>query len=81
MKIIALAGPLLCLAMFHTPDGKEFRLDTRQITAVRPTATELAKHVAPGTSVIIYAGGRAFGVMETLEQAQTTIRNCVDGER
>ena len=33
------------------------------------------------TSSLIYVDGKAWGIVETIEQAQQAIHNCVDGDR
>jgi hypothetical protein len=69
---------VLCLAILHTPDNKELRIDVRHIAAVRP-AHSLKQHLAAGTNTIVYVTTNNFGVVETLEQVQDAIHHCVDG--
>jgi hypothetical protein len=70
---------LLCLAIFHTPDGGELRVDTRHIAAVRPAAN-IKSHLASGTRSVVYVTTNNFGIVETVDQAQQAIRNCIDGD-
>jgi hypothetical protein len=74
-----IAIALACLAIFHTPDGFELRVDTRHIAAVRPAA-HVKQHLAPGTNSVVYVTTNNFGIVETVDQAQQAIRNCVDGD-
>jgi hypothetical protein len=69
---------LACMAVFHTPDGGELRIDVRHIAAVRPAAS-LKTHLAPGTRSVVYVTTNNFGVVETVEQAQWAIHHCIDG--
>jgi hypothetical protein len=61
------ALPLACLVVFHSPDGKELRIETQYILAVR-TAHGVREQVAPGTRTILYLAGKTFGVVETPEE-------------
>lgn len=70
---------LLCLAIFHTPDGKVFAVDVRHIAAIRP-AENVKQHVHQATNSIIYLTTGNYGVIETLEEAEAAIHNCIDGD-
>ena len=72
MKLRLLILP--CLAVFHTPDGREIKIDTN-VTAVRPVE-HLHGHLAKGTGSVIYIGGEQFGVTETLEEVASILKNC-----
>ena len=68
---------LSCLAIFHAPDGKELRIDTAHVTAIR-SAEAVKHHLTPGTNTIIYVTGQNFGVTETPEVVEDLIENCKD---
>jgi hypothetical protein len=75
-----IASGLLCLAIFHSPDGRELRIETQHIQAVRP-ADAAQEHVAPGIKAIIYLGSQKFGVLESPGEAYVIMRDCItDGE-
>ena len=67
---------LTCLAVFHSPDNRELRVETQHIQAVRP-ADAVQQHVAPGTAAIIYVGSQKFGVVESASEIEQLIRDCV----
>lgn len=69
--------PLLCLAVFHSPDGKELRIESKHIVAIRSTEN-VKGHVAPGTNTIIYTPGQTFGITENLLETIEVISECVD---
>ena len=72
-----IAGPwLLCLAIFHSPDNRELRLETQHIQAVRPSDAA-QQSLAPGTKAIIYVGGQKFGVLETPSEIDSIIKDCM----
>jgi hypothetical protein len=71
-------APLLCLAIFHAPDGTELTIDT-SITAIRGVE-KAGTHVAPGTRSLIYAGGEKFGVRETQEQVRMILKTCKEND-
>jgi hypothetical protein len=64
------------LAIFHTPDGRELRVETQHISAVRP-ADSVQQQVAPGTKSIIYVLTQKFGIIEPPGDVQTIIRDCI----
>ena len=73
---------LLCMAILHTPDGQQFRADVNHIGAVRPAEHHTAQgHIVEGTKSLVYVDGKAWGVVENLEQVQSAIHNCIDGEK
>ena len=69
---------IICMAIFHTPDGQLLTVDTRHITALRP-AENIKEHLTPGTKTILYVTTKTFGVRENIEEAQDAIHNCIDG--
>jgi len=71
-----IAGWLLCLAIFHSPEGRELRIETQHIAAVRP-ADAVQQNVAPGTKSILYVGSQKFGVIESLAEIDTIIKDCI----
>ena len=74
------AGILLCLAIFHLPDGQELRLETQHILAVRPADTGQTQ-LHHDVKSVIYVGQQKFGVVETDEQVEKIMRDCLtDGE-
>jgi hypothetical protein len=71
---------LLCMAILHLPDGSQLRVDTHAFTATRPNeSAHTQRMLHPDVGSIVYAGGQKFGVVETLDQIQDAIHNCVDG--
>ena len=71
-----LAAVTTCLAIFHSPDNRELRVETQHIQAVRP-ADAAQQHLAPGTSAIIYVGGQKFGVVESASEIDQIIKDCL----
>jgi len=68
------------MAILHLPDGSELRLDVHQIAAVRPNVSEHTQRMLHhDVGSVIYAGGQKFGVIETPDQIQNAIHNCIDG--
>jgi len=67
---------MTCLAVFHTPDNRELRVETQHIQAVRP-ADGAQQHLAPGTNAIIYVGSQKFGVVESASEIEQIIRDCI----
>lgn len=61
----------LCLVLFHSPDGKELRVETAQIAALK--AADHTPHLPPDTKSVLLAGGQKFAIRETVEQAQQII--------
>jgi hypothetical protein len=68
--------PLSCLIILHSPDGRELRLETAHIAAVRP-ADAAQQSLAPGTKAIIYVGSQKFGVMESPNQIDSVVKDCM----
>ena len=80
MKWTAIA--LACMAVLHTPDGLEFRADINHIGAVRPAEQHTAQgHIAAGIHSLVYVDGKPWGIIESVEQVQSAIHNCIDGQR
>ena len=73
--------PVCCLIILHSPDEREMRIESTHIDILRP-ADVVQQHVAPGTKTIIYVGGQRFGVVESDEEIDTLIKDCLttDGE-
>jgi hypothetical protein len=67
--------PFSCLALFHSPDGKEIRIDTAHINAVR-SAEGFKHHLAPGTHTVISVGQQNLGVVETPEEVEALVESC-----
>lgn len=78
MRGIVLAAA--CMAILHTPEGHELRIEIQHIEAVRPVE-HLRGHVAHETGSVVYLSSKNFGVTETVEQVQNAIRNCVNGDK
>jgi hypothetical protein len=68
---------LICLAVFHSPDGKEIRIDSHHIVAVRPADT-VKGHLHEGIQTVIYTPGQNFGVTEPLGIVEEVLSECVD---
>ena len=71
-----IAGSILCLVVFHSPDNRELRIETQHIAAVRP-ADAAQQSLAPGTKSVLYVGGQKFGVVETPNEIEAIIRDCI----
>ena len=69
-------APLLCLVVFHSPDGRELRIETQHIAIVRP-ADAVQQNVAPGTKSILYVGSQKLGVVESIDEIGTLMRDCI----
>ena len=67
---------VLCLAIFHSPEGRELRVETQHIAAVRP-ADAVQQNVAPGTKAILYVGSQKFGVVEAPSEIDQIIKDCI----
>ena len=65
-----------CLAIFHSPDNRELRVETQHIQAVRP-ADAAQQHLAPGTNAIIYVGSQKFGIVESAPEIDQIIKDCL----
>jgi hypothetical protein len=65
-----------CLAIFHSPDGRELRIETQHIAVVRP-ADAIQQNVAPGTKSILYVGSQKLGVIESADEASIIMRDCI----
>ena len=68
--------PFLCLAVFHTPDGRELRIETQHIAAVRPSDAA-QQSLAPGTKAILYVGAQKFGILETPIEVDGIVKDCI----
>ena len=71
-----IAMPLVCLAIFHSPDGRELRIETQHISIVRP-ADAVQQNVAPGTKSILYVGSQKLGIVESPDEAAIIMRDCL----
>ena len=68
------------MAVFHTPDGAELRVNVATIAALRPVTDAIKMHLKAGTQTIVYVTLKEnFGVTENLEEVQEAIHNCIDG--
>jgi hypothetical protein len=67
---------VICLAIFHSPDGRELRIESQHIAAVRP-ADAAQQSLAPGTRAILYVGSQKFGVVETPGEVDAIIKDCM----
>jgi hypothetical protein len=65
-----------CLAVFHSPDGRELRIETQHIAVVRP-ADAVQQNVAPGTKAILYVGSQKLGVVEGADEVAIIMRDCL----
>ena len=65
-----------CLAIFHSPDDRELRIESQHIQAVRP-ADGAQQQLSPGTKAIIYVGSQKFGVVESAPEIEQIIRDCI----
>jgi hypothetical protein len=70
-----LRAGILCLAIFHVPDGREIRIDTAHVSAIR-SAEGFGHHLAPGTRTIISLGSQNYGVTETPDEVEAIIEGC-----
>jgi hypothetical protein len=66
----------LCLAIFHSPDGRELRIESQHIAAVRPSDAA-QQQLAPGTKAIIYVGSQKFGIVESPTEIDAIIKDCI----
>jgi hypothetical protein len=73
---IGLVAAMRCLAIFHSPDDRELRVETQHIQAVRP-ADAAQQHLAPGTNAIVYVGSQKFGVIESAPEIDQIIKDCL----
>jgi hypothetical protein len=64
------------MAIFHSPDNREVRVETAHIAVVRPSDAA-QQSLAPGTRAILYVGSQKFGVVETPDQINAIIRDCM----
>jgi hypothetical protein len=67
---------VLCLAIFHSPDGRELRIESQHIAAVRP-ADAAQQSLAPGTKSVLYVGGQKFGVVESPVEVDGIVKDCI----
>ena len=72
-NVVAVAA---CLAIFHSPDNRELRVETQHVQAVRP-ADAAQQHLAPGTNAIVYVGSQKFGVVESAAEIDQIIKDCI----
>lgn len=70
------AAILLCLVVFHAPDGSLVSVEKAHIAAIRPVTDQIKEHVAPGTHALVYVGQHKFGITESLEEAETMLESC-----
>ena len=76
LRRINVVAAAACLAIFHSPDNRELRVETQHIQAVRP-ADAAQQHLAPGTGAIIYVGSQKFGVVESAAEIDQIIKDCI----
>ena len=76
MRAASLVPWLTCMAIFHSPEGRELRVETAHIAAVRPSDAAQAQ-LAPGTKSILYVGSQKFGIIETPVEVDTIIKDCI----
>ena len=69
---------VLCLVVFHSPDGKELIFDSRHIAAVRPIEGAIRQHLHPNTNAVIYASTQTFGVVETVNEVEQALKECTE---
>jgi hypothetical protein len=67
---------IACMAVFHSPEGRELRIETQHLQVVRP-ADAAQGQLAPGTKSILYVGSQKFGIVETPSQVVEIIRDCM----
>ena len=72
---IVIAGAC-CLAIFHSPDGRELRIETQHIAAIRPSDAA-QQNLAPGTKAILYVSNQKFGVTESVGDIDQIIKDCI----
>jgi hypothetical protein len=65
-----------CLAIFHSPDGRELRIETQHIAIVRP-ADAVQQNLAPGTRSILFVGSQKLGVTESPDETTMIMRDCI----
>jgi hypothetical protein len=70
--------PFCCLIVLHSPDNRELQVESQYIEVMRP-AEAARQHVTPGTQAILYVGAQRFGVIESIDQINIIIRNCLSG--
>ena len=76
LRRINVVAAAACLAIFHSPDNRELRVETQHIHAVRP-ADAAQQNLAPGTGAIIYVGSQKFGVVESAAEIDQIIKDCI----
>ena len=76
LRRINVVAAAACLAIFHSPDNSELRVETQHIQAVRP-ADAAQQNLAPGTGAIIYVGSQKFGVVESAAEIDQIIKDCI----
>jgi len=71
----------VCVAVLHSADGNEIRVDVHQIAVQRAAVSEHARRqLHHAVHSVITAGGEKFGVIETLDQIHQAMEHCLDGE-
>lgn len=67
---------LLCLVVFHAPDGSLVSVESQHVAAVRPVTDAIKEHLAPGTKSILYVGAHKIGIIENFDDAEAKLENC-----
>jgi hypothetical protein len=71
-----------CFAILHQPDGVEVRIDKDHIVSIRPNVQEhTRRQLHQAVEAVVDTGSQKFGVVETENQVQEAIRNCIDGNK
>lgn len=70
------ATAIICLVVFHAPDGSLVSVEKQHVAAVRPVTDAIKEHVAPGTKALVYVGQHKFGITETLDEAEAMLEQC-----
>lgn len=66
---------VICLLIFHGPDGGELWFRADAIDLIRP-GTKHQDHVAQHVNSVLYVGGKGQGVMESARDAAHMIDQC-----
>jgi hypothetical protein len=72
--------PICCFIILHSPDERELRIESRYIEVLRPSDA-VQQHVAPGIHSIVIVGGQRFGVVESVAEIGTLIKDCLTDEQ
>lgn len=67
---------LLCLVIFHAPDGSQVSVESQHVAAVRPVTDAIKEHLAPGTKSILYVGAHKIGIVEDFDKAEAMLEGC-----